>query len=272
MGIPTIAPMPNWKLWGRRGLQVLRTWGLLAGLGLAPLPVALVAVASGFLASASPVVLGALLAVTLGWALVATAVAVLFYRRMITARRPFSNDPQPSQWLPKGDPRLLALTDRDIEDAFVRVRRYAQDQLGEDSEVWFESMGVLPGIELNFEAWSRTADKTMVIAIDGSGPRQPRLVVVSGGKVRRRKWPDDPFTADRTWRELLRKSWLREGPYFRGWLSLRPQDAYPVATENWNPPEWWYWLAAFSPSPSAPTMAIPKGSNYRLVDGQLTKL
>jgi hypothetical protein len=264
--------MPNWKAWRRRALDVLRTWGLLAGLGLAPLPLALVAAATGFFASVPPVVLGALLAVSLGWALVATWVALEYRRRVNRVRRALSDDPQPSQWLPNGDPRLLALSDRDLEDAFVRVQRYAQDELGDDSEVWVDFLGILPNVELHFEASSMTAHKTMTVVIEGPKVGQARVELVRGGHSQQ-PLPPDPFTADPSWRELLRKSWLREGPRFKGYLNLRPQpnrDAFGMEDEGDVPS--WYWLITYSPAPPAPTMAAPPASSYRLREGNLTKV
>ena len=207
--------------------RLLATWGVLAGLGLAPLPIVLLAWALGVFDTPLERMLAVALALAVGWAIAATFLYVRYRRRVAAHLGRLVNlfEPEESPWLPGADPARLLLASEDIQHANIRATTLARDELGEDAQVWLESFEVLPTCRLNYEAIGPTAHKTVQFEITG---RAGDDYIAS---IRRRRGiPDhiprsrlqDPLITSPSWRDLLRKSWLREGPNFRGSVTLYP--------------------------------------------------
>ncbi len=241
--------------WWAKAIGALGVYGTLAGLGLLPLPAALVALLVGALTNNVILALGIALATSLTANVI---LATAFWRSPWRRRRSTVRTPRPKAFATEDDLGSLILTSTDLEEWWANAMTAARIKVGPDARGFVESIHISQSTFMVIYGESVAAGKGFNLHVAGPHPDHVSwLSVHRKEKVWQRTLSEPLWRSDDSWRELVRQSWIRERPLNSG------SALYPRESSHGR-----YWELHYAQYLTDDERLIP-GRMYRLREGQL---
>lgn len=246
---------PGWltSSWAKV-LGALGVYGTLTGLGIVPLPAAIIAVSVGFLSGQLQLALAVALVISLCVNLF--LVVVLTRRRRGGQGRP-ARHPRPQAFAVDGELDSIMLTSADLEAWWANMLAVARERVGPDARASVGSIHIDSAF-IHFRGESVAAMKSFSGTVAGPDPRH---VSWYGINRKDKPWEHDPapplWRTDDTWRDLVKKAWIRE----------RPTRSLCVLYQA-NSGTHRYWRLIFGPYQTEDEQLV-RAREYVLIDGQL---
>lgn len=247
----------GWRRWGAGTLGALGVYGTLAGLGLLPVPAAVVAVSLGIASNQLEAALLIALAISLA---VNLALGSYFWRQRRRRPRRLGRPyvPWPTTFTDPNDLSTIALTSADVEAWWANAIRTARDRIGPDAVLAVERINLVP-VFIVFTGASRAAGRTFSGSVVGPDPTHVSWWHIVREEHLPSTVPEPPlWRTDETWVELIKQAWIKERPVRSDW------DLFARK----GPDSQRFWRLVCRSYIAADDRRIPARS-YRLVNGRL---
>lgn len=200
--------MQRLRGWIARAVGGLGIYSVLAGLGLLPLPAALVALVAGAVAGQLPVALG--IALILSLVVNVVLVAALTRRQRSRRRR---GPERPSALANRTELDSLTTTSADLEAWWANMTRIVSERVGPDAYAYVEAIHLSSRPFIVFYGQSPAAMKGFGGTVRGTEPGDVDFYgIYKVDALWERPIRPPLWRSDDSWLNLVRAAWLRERP------------------------------------------------------------